>query len=59
MLEYRIAESYVQRYHMLAHGRTLVDGDTASQASNGWEKLLPSDEERDDLIEGVAILGEN
>ena len=38
---------------------TLVDGDTASQASNGWEKLLPSDEERDDLIEGVAILGEN
>jgi len=59
MLEYRIAESYVQRYHMLAHGRTVVGDETASPAPRGWERLLASGDGDDVSIEDVAILGEN
>ncbi len=59
MLEFRIAESYVQRYHMLANGHTVrIDG-TPSGATRGWEKLLSSADQDPNSIEHVAILGEN
>ena len=59
MLEFRIAESYVQRYHMLANGHTVrIDG-TPSGAIRGWEKLLSPGDEDPNSIEHVAILGEN
>jgi len=58
MLEFRIAESYVQRYHMLAHGRT-ANFDEIVVVSRGWEKLLSTEDETSQSIEHVAILGEN
>lgn len=59
MLDYRIAESYVQRYHMLAHGRTGVADEPRKPVRRGWERLLSSDEDGSSSIEFVAILGEN
>ena len=59
MLDYRIADSYVQRYHMLAHGRMTAAEECRPPFRRGWEKWLASDDNDAGSIERVAILGEN
>lgn len=59
MLEFRISESYIQRYHMLAEGHTAQAEGRSWTSSRGWEKLLSNGDSDPNSIEHVAILGEN
>ncbi len=52
-------DSYVQRYNMLALGRTNDDRDRIHWPSEGWEQLLIADDERERVLDRVAVLSEN